>query len=133
MRIVAWDMRRATTSRRGAEDLDRDPVLERADGPAGDQTTAALGTLVGLILAPETLELIADRVGALLAARESTPASPWLDVSETAAYLRCSRQRIYDLVSAGRLRPAKDGSRSLFHRDWLDRYLLAERPTQVAA
>jgi excisionase family DNA binding protein len=108
-------------------------MLERSAGDRGDAGHESMGALVGLTLAPETLGLIAERVAMLLAARESSPASPWLDVSETAAYLRCSRQRIYDLVSSGRLRPAKDGSRSLFHRDWLDRYLLSERPTEVAA
>jgi excisionase family DNA binding protein len=56
----------------------------------------------------------------------AAPVSPWLDVEEAATYLRCGRQRIYDLVSQGRLRCGKDGSRSLFRREWLDDYLAGE-------
>jgi excisionase family DNA binding protein len=65
------------------------------------------------------IEAVAKRVAEKLAGRESV-ADPWLDVDEAADYLRCSRQRIYDLVSEGRLRVAKDGRRSLFRRAWLD-------------
>jgi excisionase family DNA binding protein len=48
----------------------------------------------------------------------------WLDVAGAAAYMACKPQRVYDLVSAGRLRVAKDGARSVFRREWLDAYLL---------
>jgi excisionase family DNA binding protein len=67
--------------------------------------------------------VLAERVAGLLAERDRAPSSPWLDVTEAADYLRCGRQRVYDLVSGGRLRVAKDGSRSLFRREWLDAYL----------
>jgi len=53
----------------------------------------------------------------------SSPADPWLDVDEAAEHLRASRQRVYDLCSSGRIKPAKDGRRSLFRRSWLDAYL----------
>jgi excisionase family DNA binding protein len=70
---------------------------------------------------------LAERVAERLEARDQAAAgSPWLDVGEAAEYLRCSRQRVYDLTSTGRLRVAKDGTRSLFHRQWLDAYLLGE-------
>jgi excisionase family DNA binding protein len=42
--------------------------------------------------------------------------SPYVTVEEAAAYLRCSRQRIHDLLSARRLRRFKDGSRTLLDR-----------------
>jgi excisionase family DNA binding protein len=50
-------------------------------------------------------------------------AGPWLNVDEAATYLRCARQRVYDLVHAGALTPHRDGRRLLFHRDDLDTYL----------
>ena len=53
----------------------------------------------------------------------------WIDVAAAALHLGYAadshrgRQRIYDLVSQRRLRFAKDGSRLLFRRVWLDDYL----------
>mgnify|MGYP000156123504 CR=1 FL=1 len=47
-------------------------------------------------------------------------AEPWYDVDGAAAYLACSRKRIYDLVSEGRLRVGRDGRRLVFRREWLD-------------
>jgi excisionase family DNA binding protein len=44
-------------------------------------------------------------------------------VAEAADYLRCSKQRVYDLTASGRLPVSKDGTRSLFRREWLDAYL----------
>ena len=46
--------------------------------------------------------------------------SPYLSVSEAADHLRCSKQRIYDLVSARQLPVLKEGKRSLFLREHLD-------------
>ena len=37
--------------------------------------------------------------------------------------MRCTRQRVYDLTHQGRLRPARDGKRLLFHIDHVDAYL----------
>jgi excisionase family DNA binding protein len=74
---------------------------------------------------PELLEQIAERAAEILAERQSElSASPWLDVDEAARYLRCgTKQRIYDLVHARKLQPARDGRRLLFHRDGLNAYL----------
>jgi excisionase family DNA binding protein len=82
---------------------------------------------LSLALPPEALEAIAVHVAELLAERERPAASAWLDVAEAAAYMRCSKQRVYDLSASGRLRTGKDGSRSLFRREWLDEYLEGER------
>ena len=77
-----------------------------------------------LTLPPELLEqlvaAVAQRV--LLAV---PAASPYLSVTEAADYLRCGRQRIYDLTSSGRLPFVKDGSRVLLRRADLDAYLEA--------
>ena len=49
--------------------------------------------------------------------------SPYLSIDEAAEYLRAKKQRVYDLVSAGRLTRFKDGSRVLVSRAELDAHL----------
>jgi excisionase family DNA binding protein len=78
---------------------------------------------IALTFGKEALEMIAVRVAELLAEREQPTASEWMNVAEAAAYMRCTKQRIYDLISADRLRPGRDGARVLFRREWLDEYL----------
>lgn len=84
--------------------------------------STALGAALLDALDDDALEVLARRVASRLSS-PGRPASPWLTVAEAAEYLRCKRQRIYDLVSQGRLECRKDGSRSLFRREWLDTYL----------
>ena len=60
------------------------------------------------------------------------PPSPYLTVDEAATYLRCKRQRVYDLLSARRLTRYKDGSRVLVARSELDDYLAASGSSRVA-
>jgi excisionase family DNA binding protein len=67
--------------------------------------------------------LVAELVREELARRPREVASPFLSVAEAADYLRCERQRIYDLVSDGRLARHKDGSRVLIARADLERHL----------
>jgi len=84
--------------------------------------------MVALTVPRELVDAIASAVADELERRGTTspaPASPYLDVDEAAAYLRCgSKQRVYDLVHGGQLEPARDGRRLLFRRDHLDAYLL---------
>jgi excisionase family DNA binding protein len=83
---------------------------------------------------PELVEAIAERAAAMLEERApADQASPWLTVAETAKYLRCDRQRVYNLKSADRIPSAQDGTRPLFHRAVLDAYLLGGDPRAVAA
>jgi hypothetical protein len=59
---------------------------------------------LALPIPAEWLEAIAGRVAEIL--EERAPAengSPHLNIAEAAEYLRCGRQRIYDLRSSGRL------------------------------
>jgi excisionase family DNA binding protein len=81
------------------------------------------GVLVPVILDEAALAGIA----AALADRDSRQAapssSPYLTIPEAAEFLRCSRQRVDDLLSQRRLRRYKDGSRTLVSRDELARYL----------
>ncbi len=75
----------------------------------------------------ELVERIAERAADLLAERER-PAEPELmSVSEAAELLRCRRQRVYDLLSQGRLPHLKDGARVLIRRAELLGYLEGER------
>jgi excisionase family DNA binding protein len=72
------------------------------------------------------LAALADRLAPLLAGHQTvSQPDPWLTVDQAAAYLACRRQRVYNLVSQRRLRHAKDGSRVLFRRQWLDDYIEA--------
>ena len=76
----------------------------------------------------ELVDLIARRVLELLderAAASSPPRAAWLTVEGAAAHLNCSRQRVYDLVHAGALKPGRDGRRLLFRASDIDRYLEA--------
>ncbi len=85
---------------------------------------------LGVQLSDDELQRLAGVVADLLAERgvggagapEADP-DPWLDVDAAAAYLCCRPKRIYDLKSQGRIRFARDGSRLLFRRSWLDAYL----------
>lgn len=81
----------------------------------------------GLVLPfpPELLEVIAARAAELVEDRAEA-ADLWMDVGESAEYLRCKPQRIYDLVSQARLEHRKDGRRLLFRRSWIDEYLERE-------
>lgn len=42
--------------------------------------------------------------------------SPYMTVDEASAFLRCNRQRLYNLAAEGRLARYKEGSRLLFKR-----------------
>lgn len=92
------------------------------------QASPSGGVALRLDAPPALIAALASAVADELERRgatSSTPASPWLDVDEAAAYLRCARQRVYDLVSSGAIVPARDGRRLLFKRTALDSYLLA--------
>ena len=78
------------------------------------------------------VEQVAERVLTVLAAQErsggsSQLASPYLTVTEAAVFLRCKRQRIYDLLSARTLTRIKDGSRTLVSRAEIERHLERSR------
>jgi excisionase family DNA binding protein len=72
-------------------------------------------------LAPRLADELAPRIADELERR----AAPFLTVDEVAAYLRCDRQRIYDLCSSNRLTRYKDGSRVLVSRLELEQHVNA--------
>lgn len=73
-----------------------------------------------LRLPPQIVDALATEVAERLASDAYAAREPWLDVSEAATYLACSRKRIYDLVASRRLSVSRDGRRLLFRRSWLD-------------
>jgi excisionase family DNA binding protein len=78
-------------------------------------TEAVLEQLVG-VLADTLVPRLADELAPRIADELERRAAPFLTVDEAAEYLRCDRQRIYDLCSSGRLTRHKDGSRVLISR-----------------
>ena len=81
------------------------------------------GTPLSLSLPDELVEAIAQRAADILAERQPQAAPELLTVAEAAEYLRCGRQRVYDLVSQGRVPYLKDGARVLIRRADLLAYL----------
>jgi excisionase family DNA binding protein len=76
-------------------------------------------------LPADLVEAVARRAAELVRADipAAAPLSPYLTVKEAAAYLRCGRQRIYDLCSAGELSRFKDGERLLIDREELETHV----------
>lgn len=101
--------------------------LAAGDAAIGVEASVGEQLRLELALSPEQLDVLAHRVASLL--RERLPAAPsaWLDAAGAAEHLACSRDRIHDLVSLGKLRPGRDGRRLLFRREDLDAYLQATR------
>jgi excisionase family DNA binding protein len=113
-----------------------DGVRSRPSESARVQASSAAALTVTLALTEEQLDALANRVAEIVLVRApapSAPASPFLSVSEASELLRASRQRVYDLLSAGRLTRHKDGSRVLILREEVDRYLRGETVGPVAA
>lgn len=82
---------------------------------------------VQLALPPEVVEAIARRAAELvLEDRGAGDVRELLTVSEAAEYLRCSRQRIYELRSSGRLPKTMEGGRALVRRVDLDGLVVDE-------
>jgi len=87
-------------------------------------TDALLEQLVAVLadsLAPRLADELAPRIAEELARR----AAPFVTVDEAAGYLRCGRQRVYDLLSSGRLSRHKDGTRVLVSRMELEAHVNA--------
>ncbi len=88
--------------------------------------------VLGPALREAIAQLIDERVEQRLAEIDARPAepSPYLSVEETATYMRCSKQRVHDLTSSGRLRRVKDGTRTLLERSEVEQYLTNGRRTK---
>jgi excisionase family DNA binding protein len=96
-----------------------------ASGGPGQLGASRKNGALSLAVPAELIELVADRAAELVAERLAAAApDPWIGVAQAADHLACPRSRVYALVSAGRLPHAKDGSRLLFKRSELDRWVL---------
>jgi len=74
----------------------------------------------------EEFALLERRVAELeqrVATAALTEPSPYMTIPEAAELLRCSRQRIDDLLSQRRLNRHKDGARTLVSRAEIEGYL----------
>lgn len=103
----------------GDEDVDRPERNGTGDGQL----------LVQLHLSDDDVERLARRVVALLDAegnQRSRAGSPYLSVPEAAAYLRCKRQRVDDLLSQGVLTRIMEGGRTLVAWAELEAHLRGE-------
>jgi excisionase family DNA binding protein len=68
-------------------------------------------------------DALASIAAAVAAKADSEPLPEFLTIPEAAELMRCSRQRIDDLLSARRLPRIKDGARTLIRRSDLNAYL----------
>lgn len=102
----------------GETDKCRAPAHELLDG-----LVDALAERVAV----RALELVEER----LPVAEATPASPWLTVAEAAVWLGCGRQRVDNLLSAGRLSRWKEGGRTLVARRELEALVVLDRAGRV--
>lgn len=55
------------------------------------------------------------------------PETPWMTAEEAADYLRCSKSKIYRLVSYDDIPYHKQSGQLLFHRDQLDKWMESQR------
>ena len=79
-----------------------------------------------MLLPPEVLDAIAERVVLLLGAQhQHAHQEPWIGVDEAAAHLACPKSRVYRLVSMRKVPFHKDGARVLFKRSELDAWVQA--------
>jgi excisionase family DNA binding protein len=85
--------------------------------------------LNGITVPLELDEAALEAIAAALADRapQDAPSSPYMTVPEAAAFLRCSRQRVDDLLSQRRLHRFKDGARTLVKRDEIAAYVERSR------
>lgn len=88
----------------------------------GDSLTLQFSD-VCMTLPTETIDALAAVLARRLPAQAAPDRSPYLTVAEAAAYIKASRQRVYDLLSSRRLSRRKDGARVLISRAELDAYL----------
>ena len=75
---------------------------------------------VTVTLSAEQVDLIAERVAAILAGPQQTQQGRWLTIEQAADLIGAKRQRIYDLRAKGRLSKTGDGGRVLIDRHELD-------------
>jgi excisionase family DNA binding protein len=83
---------------------------------------------------PELLDALAEQAAAIVLDRIAPAEArlPYLTLLEAAEYVRAKPQRVYDLLSSGRLSRFKDGRRVIVSRAELDEYLAVNGSRRVA-
>jgi excisionase family DNA binding protein len=81
--------------------------------------------LLATLVARATPAELAEIAGALAPhlERAATTGGALMTAKEAGEYLRCDRERIYELKRMGAIRTEHDGTKLLFRRRELDRYL----------
>jgi excisionase family DNA binding protein len=104
-----------------ATDSSRETTTATAEpGPDTHRLTLTLN------LPDELLHQLSEQIAELLAKRDTGAApSPWLTLPAAAAYLGCSRDRLYKLTAARAIpfRRREGGQRLLFHCEELDAWV----------
>ena len=99
--------------------------------PASSLASPSSSRIPGLLA--DVVEEVAQRAAAIVleeldrrepATRSSAP--EFVSVKEAAEILRSDRQRVYDLLSRGKLRRFKDGARTLVRREELLVYIAGD-------
>ena len=96
------------------------------DHPEDEQAAPSLA--IAIDLPDKVLHDLAARIAELLADRDAAALpSPWLTPPAAAAYLGCSRDRLYKLTAAKAIpfRRKQGGQAILFRRDELDAWVEA--------
>jgi excisionase family DNA binding protein len=77
---------------------------------------------------PEAVMILGQALTSTVATHSAR--SPYMTAPEAAQYLRCKRQRIDDLLSAGRLTRYKEGRRTLVARAEVEALALLKWPAR---
>jgi len=73
-----------------------------------------LRATIGIKVPTALIDAVAERVATLLAERVESEPEHWIGVDKAAAQLACPKSRIYDVVSARRIRMSAMGRGSYF-------------------
>lgn len=76
-----------------------------------------------VVLPPEALHAIAERVAELLAERATDALAPWMTADQAADYIAAPVSRVRKLTMTGELPHHRDGRRVLYRRDELDTFV----------
>lgn len=83
---------------------------------------------IAVTFTDEALDALAAALAERLPPPELHPSvSPYMTIPQASEYLRCSRQRIDDLLSQRRLTRVKEGARTLISRAEIEQYLTSSR------
>ena len=84
---------------------------------------------VSLEFTDDSQRQLIEQVVALVLERlpQPDPPSPYMTTEEAADFLRCSRQRVHDLLSSGRLSRRKEGGRTLVLRAEVEALVVEKR------